>query len=190
MLPGGQPSISKEKPVTTALVLTLIGADRPGLIEAVSEAVLRHGGNWLESRLARLAGKFAGVVLVTVPSDRESALTEELGRLAEQGLRVVVEPAADEPLARPRVIQLELVGHDRPGIVKEISRLLASRQVNVEELTTHAGSAPMSGYVIFQAKARLIVPDGLDVDELAQSIEEVANDLMVDIHLGAPDDNG
>jgi glycine cleavage system regulatory protein len=176
--------------VTTALVLTLIGADRPGLVEAVSEAVLRHQGNWLESRLARLAGKFAGVVLVTVPSDREAALTEELGHLAERGLRVLVEPAADEPVAKPRVLQLELVGHDRPGIVKEISQLLASRQVNVEELTTHATSAPMSGYVIFQAKARLIVPDGVDVEDLASSIEAVANDLMVDIQLGAPDKPG
>lgn len=173
--------------MTTALVLTLIGADRPGLVEAVSEAVLRHDGNWLESRLARLAGKFAGVVLVTVPDEREAELTADLGRLAEKGLRVVVEPAVDEPVAKPRVLELELVGHDRPGIVKEISQLLASRGVNVEELTTHAGSAPMSGYVIFRAKARLIVPSGLDVDELAQSIEQVANDLMVDIHLRTPE---
>ncbi len=171
--------------MTTALVLTLIGADRPGLVEAVSEAVLRHEGNWLESRLARLAGKFAGVVLVTVPSDREEALSRDLAQLAAQGLRVVVDPAENEPLRKPRVLKLELVGHDRPGIVKEIAQLLASRQVNVEELTTHAGSAPMSGYVIFRATARLIVPDGLDVEALTESIEEVANDLMVDIHLGS-----
>ena len=98
---------------------------------------------------------------------------------------MVVEPAAEEPQRLPKVLQLELVGHDRPGIVKEIAQLLASRGVNVEELTTHATSAPMSGYVIFQASARLIVPDGLDVDELTRAIEEVGNDLMVDIQLGA-----
>jgi glycine cleavage system regulatory protein len=177
--------LPKEAIVTTALILTLIGADRPGLVEAVSEAVLRHGGNWLESRLARLAGKFAGVVLVTVPSDQQPALSADLESLAKKGLRVVVERALDDPLPSPKLLQLEVVGHDRPGIVKQISQLLASRGVNVEELTTHAGSAPMSGYVIFRARARLTVPEGLDVDELTQSIEEVANDLMVDVHLGA-----
>ena len=173
--------------MTTALVLTLIGADRPGLIEAVSEAVLRHGGNWLESRLARLAGKFAGVVLVSVPQDQADALTEALGAMSSRGLRVVVEPAQEEPAGAPRELVLELVGHDRPGIVKEIAQLLAARGVNVEELTTHASSAPMSGYVIFQAEARLVVPESLDVDQLKADIEAVANDLMVDVELAAPE---
>ena len=172
--------------MTTALVLTLIGADRPGLVEAVSEAVLRHDGNWLESRLARLAGKFAGVVLVTAPQSEVEALSADLAALAEKGLRVAVEPALEEPDFRSEVLELEIVGHDRPGIVKEIAQLLASHGVNVEELTTHATSAPMSGYVIFQARARLFVPEGLDVEKLTRSIEEVANDLMVDIQLGAP----
>ncbi len=45
------------------LVLTLIGPDRPGLVEAVAEPIAAHGGNWLESRMAHLAGQFAGIVL-------------------------------------------------------------------------------------------------------------------------------
>jgi glycine cleavage system regulatory protein len=176
----------KEKAVTTALVLTLIGVDRPGLVEAVSEAVLRHDGNWLESRLARLAGKFAGVVLVSVPESEVDALSADLAALSEKGLRVAVEPTSEESDLRSEVLQLEIVGHDRPGIVKEIAQLLASHGVNVEDLTTHATSAPMSGYVIFQARARLSVPPGLDVEKLTRSIEEVANDLMVDVHFGVP----
>ena len=51
----------------TDLVLTLIGSDRPGLVEAVAEVIAGHGGNWLESRMAHLAGKFAGILRVEIP---------------------------------------------------------------------------------------------------------------------------
>src|SRR5687767_15922282 len=101
---------------TRDLVLTLLGPDRPGLVEAVADTIAAHGGNWLESRMAHLAGRFAGILRVELPAERLPGLEEALARLQSRGLRITVEPsAAERPPAQPaRIMALELVGLDRP----------------------------------------------------------------------------
>lgn len=167
----------------TNLVLTLLGPDRPGLVEAVADAIATHGGNWLESRMAHLAGKFAGILRVEVPADRAVTLVAALGKLETRGLKIVAEPTSPQPKpALARTMDLDLVGLDRPGIMREISQLLAEHSVNVEELITDRSSAPMSGEMLFSAKARVQVPADVDVARLRAGIERLANDLMVEIH--------
>src|SRR5687768_13835724 len=97
---------------TRDLVLTLLGPDRPGLVEAVADTIAAHGGNWLESRMAHLAGRFAGILRVEVPEERFAGLNEALARLQSRGLRITVEPnAGDRPPAQPaRIMNLDLVG--------------------------------------------------------------------------------
>ena len=80
--------------MTTSLVLTFVGDDRPGLVNAISEKVADCGGTWLESRSVRLAGKFAGVVLVNVPNESLIPLELALAKLAPSGLRVSIERGA------------------------------------------------------------------------------------------------
>src|SRR5262245_61195747 len=114
------------------LVVTLIGPDRPGLVEAVADTIARPGGNWLESRMALLAGKFAGILRAEVPDDKVREVVEALARLESRGLRIVAEPSAAPPLPTARrAMELDLVGLDRPGIVREISQLLAQHGINV-----------------------------------------------------------
>jgi glycine cleavage system regulatory protein len=171
----------------TSLVLTLIGPDRPGLVEAVAEVIAAHGGNWLESRMAHLAGKFAGVLRAEVPAERTRAVVEALARLEERGLKVVAEVASAPTAAVDRrPMELELVGLDRPGIVREISQLLARHAINVEELRTDRTSAPMSGEMLFRAVARVHVPAGADLAAVRAGLERLANDLLVEIHLAEP----
>lgn len=171
----------------TNLVLTLIGPDRPGLVEAVAEAIAAHGGNWLESRMAHLAGKFAGVLRAEVPPERAVALMQALSKLESRGLRIVAEASeAGPPATEQRAMTLELVGLDRPGIVREISQLLAASGVNVEELVTDRTSAPMSGEMLFSARARVHLPASLDVARLRAALERLASDLMVEIRLVDP----
>ena len=171
----------------TALVLTVIGADRTGLVEVVAAAVAEHGGNWVESRMARLAGRFAGVLRVDVPAERAGALGEALRALGGQGLQVVVEQAegAGDVSAAGEAMTLEVLGHDRPGIVRDVARALAQRRVNVVELETTVYSAPMTGEPLFEAHVSLRLPAGADVDELRESLEAIASELMVDVRLGA-----
>jgi glycine cleavage system regulatory protein len=169
--------------VTTCLVATIIGRDRPGLVESVSGVVADHGGNWLESRMAQMAGQFAGILRIEVEDERRDALAAALVGLASGGLRVVVEPAAEEPEEAPaaRSVKLEVLGADRKGIVRQITHAIAARDVNVVELETEIRSAPMSGEVLFWANARLEVPPGASLGELRRDLERIASDLMVDI---------
>jgi glycine cleavage system regulatory protein len=170
------------------LVLTLIGPDRPGIVEAIAEPIARHGGNWLESRMAHLAGKFAGILRIEVPAGREAALTEALRALETVGLKLTIETGPAETAgAGARTYLLELMGLDRPGIVREISRLLAERGVNIEELTTDRSAAPMSGELLFRSRARVTVPPQTDPDRLRERLEQLAGDLMVQITLAAPE---
>ena len=174
----------------TLWIVTVVGPDRPGLVELVADLIAKHQGNWMASRMAHLGGKFAGIIQVYVPEPQREALEKELAELADRGLRVHVEATdqttaegAGPVLTQAKQTTLELVGGDRPGIVKEIAGLLAKLGVNVEELSTEYVPAPMSGHDIFRATARLGLPGGMDVEDLKQRVEAVAGDLMVDITL-------
>src|SRR5512144_1921117 len=148
------------------LVLTLIGPDRPGIVEALAEPIAAHGGNWLESRMAHLAGQFAGILRIELPPEQVAPLVAALSALEQRGLRVIVEasaPAPATPPVRRRLMDLDLVGLDRPGIVREISRSLVAHGVNIEELVTDRTTAPMSAEPLFHARARVHVPPGADV---------------------------
>jgi glycine cleavage system regulatory protein len=166
------------------VILTLLGADRPGLVESVADTVARLGGNWLESRMAHLGGKFAGILRAQVPGDRLPDLVEAMGKLAKDDLKIVVE--ADDTLVAPqpqRTLELELVGLDRPGIVRDISRVLVSNGANVEEITTDCSSAPMSGEMLFRARIRAAVPENRDLGRLRADLERFATDLMVELRV-------
>lgn len=164
--------------------MTVIGRDRPGLVESVASIVAKHGGNWLESRMARLGGQFAGIVHVTVPSDQQQAFESELQQLGQDGLNIVVKAdSVSAGLAPQAVRQLEIVGQDRPGIVRQITQALAGFGVNVEELETECESAAMSGETLFKARARLSIPPSCDLSQLRQTLEKIAADLIVDVSL-------
>src|SRR5262245_55621734 len=171
----------------TDLVLTLIGTDRPGLVEAVAGIIAAHGGNWLESRMTHLAGKFAGILRAELPPERAAAALQALAGLEARGLKVVAEASARPPrsdeTAAERTMELELVGLDRPGIVREIAQLLAANGVNVEELVTNQSSAPMSGELLFEARAHVRVPASTDVAALRAGLERLASDLVVEVKL-------
>lgn len=164
----------------TTLVMTVIGSDRTGLVESVAKVVAEHGGNWLESRMCRLGGEFAGIVRVAVPTTQRHPLEAALTKLS--GLTIVVrsdEPAPSSPSAV--LVALEVVGQDRPGIVREITRALSAQGINVEELATECGSAPMSGETLFQAKAKILVPASVALDKLQQVLETGLAGLTVEL---------
>jgi len=163
------------------LVLTVIGADRTGLVEALANRVAAAGGNWEASHMARLAGQFAGILLVSVEQARTDELVASLRALDAGGLHVVARPT--EPAAAPAGtrMQMTLTGNDRPGIVRDVARLLTERGVNIEELESEVQSAPMSGDALFVARAVLQIPAHLTLAELRRALEALAGELMVDL---------
>lgn len=168
------------------LVLTVIGKDRPGLVEALSRTVLAHGANWEASRMAHLANRFAGILQVGVPAHRAEALVGALRGLEAEGLAVTVERGAATGPAGGRPLRLELVGHDRPGIIRAVTQVLATRAVNVEDLASDVVTAPDSGGALFKLAAEIRLPAGVEPAELRRDLEAIATDLMVDLTLREP----
>jgi glycine cleavage system regulatory protein len=171
--------------VRTSLVLTVIGTDRPGIVEQISDQVLAAGANWEESRMARLAGKFAGVLRISVDTARADYLANLLRTLGD--LTVVVERGPDTDVSRFRSLTLEIVGNDRPGIVRDISHVLARHGVNIEELETEVTSAAMSGEPVFRARARVRLPESADLTAIRGTLEAMADHLLVDLEFGEGD---
>jgi glycine cleavage system regulatory protein len=167
-----------------SLILTIVGPDRPGLVNLISERVTAFGGNWLESRMANLAGQFAGIVHLHVPESNAEPLLGALRELEGRGLRIVATRGTEGAHgAVGRKMKLELVGQDRPGIVRDISHALASRGVSIEELVTDCVSGSMSGENLVRASAQLLVPSHVATVQLRDALEALANDLMVDLTL-------
>ncbi|MBK1878793.1 glycine cleavage system protein R [Pelagicoccus mobilis] len=164
------------------IVMSLIGPDRPGLVELIASTVKAAGGNWLESRMCNLGGQFAGILRVSPSEGRREELLAAVASLQDKGISLVVKDAEeDSDGGCHEVATIEIVGHDRPGIVSQISNAFAQRSVNVEELNTECRSAPMSGEALFEARARVCIPSDCDVSDLRSDLELIAADLMVDV---------
>ncbi len=170
--------------MTAHLVMTVISPDRPGIVELLSGCVAAQAGNWLESRMSRLGGQFTGLVRVEITQDKVDALTQALNDLERSGLRIVTHSEnTDTPVGEGLVAHLEIIGQDRPGILLQISRILAAHKVNVEELTSERINAPMDGTMLFQAKAAVLLPKSVFLPALRSDLERIAADLMVDVRL-------
>ncbi len=168
--------------MATSLVLTFIGRDRPGLVNALAGKVAAAGGNWLGSRLAHLAGEFAGIVLVSVPDTKVFDLTGALRELEKSDLRVTVK-ASSAGGRKPgeTIVDLGLVGHDRPGIVRDVTETLLGLGVSIEEFASDIESAPFTGEEMFRVTARLAVPEDVASEELRPALERLAAEIMVDV---------
>jgi glycine cleavage system regulatory protein len=163
--------------------LTCIGDDRPGLVSALSSAISAHGASWERSQMARLAGKFAGILQVAVPDERAEGLVADLTSLKDIGLVITLEQTDEPVVHESQWLNLELLGADHPGIVAEISAALAGRGIGIEELTTGLREAPMAGGMLFEARALLEVPPEISTESLRSLLEALADELMVEISL-------
>jgi glycine cleavage system regulatory protein len=170
----------------TSLVVTLIGPDRPGMVNAVSDQATAHGANWTDSLMANFAGQFAGIVQLDVPPAQCEGLMAALRSLESAGLHIqVARSEGAAPAPDTRRITLDLLGQDRPGIIQSISSQLARHGVSIDKLTTHIVSGAMSGEQMFQMHAALTVPASLELASLQEALESLANELMVDIAFDA-----
>ena len=168
--------------MNTSIVLTVIANDQPGIIETVSNTLHNHGGNWTQSSMSSLAGQFAGILLASVPEENTEACLAELRALESRGLRIITHVSGAEiDTGETHQYVLELVGNDRPGIVHDITRVLAEHKVSVVDFETAVEAASMGGGELFRAVAKLMVPEGSDIFALESELEDIANDLMVDI---------
>ncbi len=166
----------------TTLILTVAGADRPGLVAAVADVVDAHGGNWENSQLAELAGTFAGVIEVSVAADRSAELETALHGL-DGLLTVAVRAGADASGDPQQRLTIQVLGNDRPGIVREVSAALSAHDLSIEDLTTTTRDAAMAGGRLFEATVIAKVPASVDLDAVRTDLERLAAEIQVDVTL-------
>lgn len=165
------------------LILTVICDDKPGIVELLAQTISNHHGNWLESRMAHLAGKFAGILQVAVADAHKEELRQSLTTLSTKGFKIIIEDAVSTAPADYREFSFSVVGNDRPGIVREIAQAFASRHINMGELETTCSSMPWSGEPLFEASGVIEVPKTVDLNELYDQLDKIGDELAVDIRL-------
>ena len=171
--------------MNTSYVLSFSAQDKPGIVELLSNTISSNGGNWLESAMSHLAGRFVGIVVVDVAEESAGALVEATAGLSAQGITISFEVIEDEMQEETEYLALdiELTGHDRPGIVRDIASALTNQGANIEDLSTELVSGSMSAELLFKADIHVSVKTTADLDDLQEAIEAIAEDLMVDINI-------
>lgn len=157
-----------------SLVFTFIANDKPGIVDKLSSTVARHQGNWLESRMTKLAGKFAGIVQISLPAEQTDALKAALTQLACDDVAILIDDITqDQQSGDLQTLKLSILGLDRPGIVREVAQALAAKQLNVSEMHSVIESAPMTGEPLFKAEACLQAPANTQLDDLQDNLETI-----------------
>lgn len=166
----------------TVLVLTISGQDRAGLVEQLADVIASHNGNWEHCRMAHLAGRFVGLLEVSVSGEDQQELEVALRTISDLDV-MIARGTTKSSMQSLRQFNLEVVGGDHPGIVRDVFKVLAAAEFNVEELSTRSYSAPSSGAQLFEAKARLACRLDANWEALRAELEQIAQDIMVDIRL-------
>jgi len=162
------------------VIAMAVGEDRPGLTKALADAIVDAGGNWLESHFTRLGGSYVGSVLVDLPASGLANLRRAAARMAADGFHVSVEIAADAKQPPGRILGFDLVGSDRPGIVREVSTALAGLGVSIDLLETATEDGAWTGGLLFRARAEVVVPDDVSFDTVRAALEDISGEIVVD----------
>jgi len=167
-----------------SIVISVLGNDSPGLVKSLSKIIVAHDGEWIESRMASLAGKFAGILRIDLPATQVRDFQIALQNAEDLGLSVIFEESVPSQLTpTENQFEIELIGQDQPGIVHKISSALAQINANVDELHTEVIEASMSGESLFKADIKLHIASDVKSSEIRELLEELANELIVDIEL-------
>lgn len=169
------------------IIISVVAEDRPGIVDRLSRAVADLGGNWMESRMVRMAGRFTGILRIECADAQLAALRAGLETLRDDGIRVIFDDVFEAARGKPtkqngsRRVRLAVTANDRPGIVQEVSHCLASLGSNVFKLDTDCHSGAMSGQAMFVAQIEVDVPDEIKYKQLVVALHGLSHDLMVDV---------
>lgn len=164
-----------------SFVLTALSDDQPGLVKTLADVINEYAGSWTDSRMIHLAGKFAGLLKVTVPEQQADELISALNSLQDDGIEIAIETITEGPASSSETQIIEVLGQDAPGIINAITNQLAGLAVNIEELYSEQRPAPMSSEKLFYAKLKLSIPNDVEPHKVQDALEELPDQLMVDI---------
>ncbi|MBI5838534.1 MAG: transcriptional regulator [Chloroflexi bacterium] len=170
--------------MSKSIVLTLTGHDRVGIVEEVTDVFVRHGGNVEASRMSRLGGEFAILMLASLPDKEMSVFEKDLKRLRDEGYQITLLQTEDDHTKKYAgwlPYEIEVLGADHDGIIYQIAHHLAGQGINIENMDTRTAPAPMSGTPLFTMKAVVIVPPNLPFHQWSDALEYLGDKLNVSI---------
>jgi glycine cleavage system transcriptional repressor len=167
-------------------VMTLTGSDRIGIVQHVTESILECGGDVQASRMARLGGEFAMLLLVSIPDSETDRLNANVENLSGEGFKVVMSETEWGVSARrqgwlPYLIKVRGANHE--GIIHEIAEQLSAQGINIESIDTNVVPAPMSGAPLFTMEAIVVAPPDLPKRKWQDDLEEAADQLNVELEV-------
>ena len=166
------------------LVMTVTGHDRIGIVEHVTRLILEFGGNVESSRMARLGGEFAILMLVSVPARKFDDLRQGVRGLRGEGYKVTTrqtERGLAASYAGWMPYQVKVSGADHEGIIHDLTEHLAERGINIETMDTGMVRAPMSNTPLFTMTAVVIVPPDTPAHDWRDELVEAGDKLNVDV---------
>ena len=167
-------------------VLTLTGSDRIGVVQHVTESILECGGDVQASRMARLGGEFAMLLLVSIPDSETERLSSKVEDLSGEGFKVSHTETEWGVAARRKdwlPYQIKVRGANHEGIIHKISEHLSEQGINIESVDTSVVPAPMSGAPLFAMEAIVVVPPDLPKHKWQDELEETADHLNVELEI-------
>jgi len=170
------------------IVLTLSGSDRVGIVDSVTGILVKYDGNVETSRMARLGGEFAMLMLISLPEEQQANLEQSLQELRRQGFQVTSKPTGqdlEQKYSGWLPFQIEVHGADHEGIVHQLAHYLTQRGINIETMETGIIPAPMSGTLFFSMNAVVLVPPALSQKDWLMDMDDVADRLNVEIKVAA-----
>lgn len=169
----------------TSIVLTILANDRTGLVSELSQIANHHSANWIDSKMSRLAGRFAGLVHLQVDQQHLSGLITALEALQTKGVQIQIDQkdVQSSPSSTDDTLTVELLGQDREGIIEDISQQLAKLGVNIIDLHTEQRVASMSNELLFFAQISVILPNTISAEDVQEQLEKMSDQLMVDINI-------
>lgn len=162
-----------------AMVLTLIGKDRSGLVDAIAKCITDADGNWLRSSFCQLSGQFAGFIEVMLPSQNHALLVASCEKISD--LSITLMPSHEYEQSAHDSVLVKVTANDRKGIVSDITSMLKRFEINIVEMNTECTSAPNWGNPVFSADVIIAKPSSVKLDDLQLAIENISDDLMVEI---------
>ncbi|MGI5309020.1 glycine cleavage system protein R [Rheinheimera sp. WS51] len=163
------------------LVLTLIGQDKPGLVDHLATVVNDNNGNWTASNLSHLGGYFAGILQLEVAEQDLPKLTQALEQISD--LDIKIQHGIAHTLNEQQHLRFVITGNDRPGIVRELSSVIKHKGTNIIHFESSKQSAPNWGVPLFTAIATVELPNGVSRDEVVKALEAIASDIVVDVEI-------
>jgi len=166
------------------LVITLTGNDRVGIVERVTKIILAYQGNVDASRMARLGGEFAMLMLISIAEEQLADLETAFNELRNEGFELVIRPTErgfSKKFAGWHHYRIEVRGADHEGIIHEITRYLAKEGANVETIDTGTEDAPFGGTLLFTMSAKVVAPPNLSQAVVEEALEAIGDQMNVDV---------